>query len=353
MNDNYRKKISRNHKFITLFLAGIGIIIGILYFIGIKDILYEASKLRIEYLAILLLIEFTILFVWAFKWKIILRESDVFFKNIFSTYLLGILMNNLTPVGIAGGEPFRAYVLSKVDKISIEKSFASVTTDLFLCIPPIFVISIVAIFFVFSYGMSSNIALLLVMISFLLFITFLVTMAIFLNKNFSMKIIKLFLGITSKIPFLKSRATNAYSRIDHILDEFHETIMENMRDKYILTVGTLLSGLAWFLTLFRTYVLFKMLNIPISFPEVIIVQITVITVSFLPVLPGALGVWEGTSIALYTGLGISPASAAAATIIDRFIGFWIPAVFGVIATIHLGVNIIKIRDEDMVHNPKN
>ena len=262
-------------------------------------------------------------------------------------------MNNLTPVGIAGGEPFRAYVLSKVDKISIEKSFASVTTDLFLCICPIFALTAIAIFFIFSYGMSTNIALLLGMIAFLLFITFLVTIVIFLNKKFSMKIIKLFLGILSKIPFFNSRAIHAYSRIDHILDEFHETITENMQDKYILIVGTLLSGLAWFLTLFRTYILFTMLSIPLSFPEVIIVQITVIIVSFLPILPGALGVWEGTSIALYTGLGITPAAAAAATIIDRFIGFWIPALFGAIAAIHLGVNIIKIQDEDMSHNPKN
>jgi uncharacterized protein (TIRG00374 family) len=190
-------------------------------------------------------------------------------------------------------------------------------------------------------------ALLLGFIALILLLLFLIAITLVINKKFSMKLIRILFNLTSRIPLLDVYIQKHLQDIDQISGKFNKAIRLHMMDNYILFFGTLLSLSVWSLRLLRTYIIFNALEIPITFPTVLIVETAVSVLSFIPLLPGALGIWEGSSIALYTLIaGISEASAAAATLINRFYLYLLPLILGIFTAIYLGLNIQKLVDSD-------
>jgi hypothetical protein len=299
--------------------------------------------LPVEYFLLLLLIEALIIFISAIKWKIVLRKTNVSLKNIISTSFVGYLVNNITPIGIAGGEPVRAYLLYKIDKkVSMARSFASVIVDLFLEILPIFLLALISIILIILRGIRIEIAFVLSLLTLILLALFIISVSMVINKALSIRLINIFVKILSSLPMLNRRVESMKPRIDEIYEKFTIAIRKSMTDTRVLIYGTLISLGKWILVLCRVYLIFLALNVKISFSQVLIAETAVIVLSGIPLLPGALGIWEGTSVVLFTQIaGILPSQAAAATLIDRILFYLIPSVIGSIFAIHFGVNILK------------
>jgi len=341
-------------KSLLLFLLGIGIIAGISWFIGIRDIISEVSKLSFEWFLALLGIQLLILVLLAVKWQIVLHKTKVSFLNTLKASFVGYLANNITPIGIAGGEPVRAYLLHKIDKISIERSFASVVVDLFLHIFPLLFLIAIALIFAVKVGASVNISLfgatikvaitiVLAIAAILLVSGFSAVIGLLLNKRYSMKIILFFIKILLKIPYLRNVESirTAESRIDGIVSKFRKSL-RMFANKFTLFFGTIVSLTIWLLSVFRMYLIFLALGFssPNLLLIVLIVQLTVIAISSVPALPGAVGIWEGSSIALFALFGIGAALAAAVTIIDRVFSFWISSLIGGVSSVYVGAEKI-------------
>ena len=113
-------------------------------------------------------------------------------------------------------------------------------------------------------------------------------------------------------------------------------------NKFTLFFGTIVSLTIWVLSVFRMYLIFLALGFssPNLLLVVLIVQLTVIAISSVPALPGAVGIWEGSSIALFALFGIGAALAAAVTIIDRVFSFWISSLIGGVSSVHMGAEKI-------------
>lgn len=328
-----------------MFLIGVALIAGVFYWAGFYEAIGLILNIPIKYLLILLLIQFIIILISTIKWRVVLRGSKVSFLNLFSATLMGYLVNNITPVGMAGGEPVRAYALHKTDKISIEKSFASVIVDLFLEIFPLFILIMISIFLIMGYGVTSWIMLFLGFVGIIIFLLFVVSITLVINKEFSLRIVNLFVGIMGYIPLLKKKSLNAKMEIDELCTRFSSAMRENMTDYSMLISGTIISIVKWFLIMVRVYVIFLALSIPITFDKVIIVETTVIAISAIPLLPGALGIWEGSSIALFVLFNVPKASAGAVTLLDRIFHYLIPSILGIFSALFLGVSISQLMRE--------
>jgi hypothetical protein len=252
-------------------------------------------------------------------------------------------VNNITPIGIAGGEPVRAYLLYKIDKkVSMARSFASVIVDLFLEILPIFLLALISIILIILRGIRIEIAFVLSLLTLILLALFIISVSMVINKALSIRLINIFVKILSSLPMLNRRVESMKPRIDEIYEKFTIAIRKSMTDTRVLIYGTLISLGKWILVLCRVYLIFLALNVKISFSQVLIAETAVIVLSGIPLLPGALGIWEGTSVVLFTQIaGILPSQAAAATLIDRILFYLIPSVIGSIFAIHFGVNILK------------
>jgi len=282
--------------------------------------------------------------LWAIKWSIVLRHTKASFKKILPVSFIGYLMNNITPVSMAGGEPVRAYMLSQVDDISTEDSAASVIVDLFLEVFPLLIMILFGIGFAFFYNIGHGIALLLAVAGLFVLFTLFVIILLFVNEKVSLKMIEYTINFVEKIPvsYLRNHAKEAKTRIDDIITNFMNAMRTTMTDYRILTAGIIISSITQAMWVVRLYIIFKMIGFDLPIAVLIIGRITVAAVSFASIIPGGLAIWEGVGTWIYAILGVPAPSAMAANLIERMFSYWIGSLIGMFAAVSLGVShIIK------------
>ena len=122
----------RDHKWeiiVTLFI-GAFIIFAISFAVGLQDIINVLSKSNPTIIIAALLLEIIIIGAWTERWSLILKVVDKSpgFRKLFVMMFTSLFGNNITP-GAAGGEPMRAYLLSKFEGISFDLAFVSASAD--------------------------------------------------------------------------------------------------------------------------------------------------------------------------------------------------------------------------------
>jgi len=341
---------------ILLALVGVSIVLATVYFSDFNKVIGLIINISPEYVLLLLGVQLLSVLLAALKWRIILRHSKVLMRNIIPATFVGYFVNNITPMGLAGGEPVKAYIISKTDKIPLTTAASSVIVDLFLEIAPMFLFSGFAIYLIFTRHVSIVLILFLAIIALALVALFILAVNIVLSKRFSLSLIKKIVGLLLKIPPLRAQVQHILPEAEKISEEFNDAIRLHMLDNTTLLIGTALSFIVWGLRFLRTYLIFFAFGTEIDFPTVVAVETMVSVLSFLPIFPGSIGVWEGSSTILYTMMtqpSIGEAIAAAATIINRFYMFLIPSILGILAAIYLGINIKKITCENEPIQLKN
>lgn len=330
-------------KSIIFFLIGIGLIALVLYLADFNKVVEGIKQLSPQYFLLLLFIQLLSIALAAFKWRLILRSFHIPMRDILPTTFVGYLVNNLTPMGLAGGEPIRAYIISRKRNIPLTSSAASVIVDLFLEIFPMFILSGIALYIVFTSGILAEIAVLLGFISLVLFILFIISVTLVTNKTFSLKVIQIFIEVISRIPFLKSYSQKLRLDVHGVCDKFNHAMRKQMMDPHILFFGTLIAFSVWGLRLLRTYLVFIGIGYTsISLSTVIVVEIAVSVLSFIPLIPGSVGIWEGASVLFFVGAGVAKAPATSAILIDRILFYLIPSIIGVFSALYLGISVSKL-----------
>jgi len=335
----YRKRAA-------LFILSVLLLAALFYTLDYNEFFRIASRMSPEVMALLVALQLAVMFLMSLKWYVVIRRYAVSFTNVLCTSLIGFMVNAVTPVSYAGGEPVRAYVISRIDKIKLEKAFATVLVDLFLTMVPVLLLNLLAIILVFKYSADLRIAWLLIIIG-LFILTLLVTSSsILMNHGPSLKLFHRLLALFKRIRLLEKHLKRVESRVDELFLSFHHGIRDSMTDMWTLTVGVVISSMVWALSLLRVYIIFMALGVPVSFEVIVIVYAVLVTVSTLPLLPGALGMWEWVGTALFTFMGIPMEAAAAATMLDRLLSYWLPMFTGFLASLHVGLNVMRLVDKE-------
>lgn len=341
-----------HRKLSVLFLIGIGILAALLYFVDFDKVLAMLRSIPIEYLILLFLVQLSTMLLAALKWRVILKHSNVSMRNLIPATFTGYLINNITPIGLAGGEPVKAYLLSKTEKIPITTAVSSVIADLFIEIFPLFILSATAIILVFLMGIPIELGIALGIIALVLLIVFVIALSAALHKEISGRFVHLFIALISKIPILRRKSPKLRSEIDIISSKFNLAMRKHMLDRDIIVFATLISMTVWVLRILRLWLAFKAMGVEIPIHYALIVETTTSVISFFPAIPGAIGIWEGTSVAIFMALGIPTVIATAGTILNRIFFYLLPSVIGVFAALSLGIGIRKILDVPGAMNAK-
>lgn len=342
-----------NKKVVFLFVVSVIALIAMLFWIGIDEIISAIFSIDSNVFVFLFFLQMLIILLYTFKLSFIIYGKFTFFsfrsfKNVLYATLVGLLVNNMTPMGAAGGEPFKAYVLHKIEKLSMARSLASVITNLFVEVLPIFILTAIALFFVFKNDVPLYIAFILISASVIVLILFLISSFSAIDKAMSMKVAMFFIELFSKISFLKKAAEKARNEVHKVVSDFNDAFRICMSKK-ILFFGTIISLLIWFLSFLRFYVIFLGMGYNINIAAFIVVQITVLILSFLPLFPGSILVWEASSIGLFVIFGVPKEIAAAATVLDRLLSFWLTSLFGSIASVVVAGRIDKEKDKSLIY----
>ncbi len=338
------------YKTLIFFTLGLGILLVLVLFIGPKNILNALEMANPWYIILALCIQFLLFALWTERWAINIRVVGISIKRLplIPMLLVGMAFNNITPSARGGGEPIRAYILSRYTKCPMENSFATVVADRGLDTFPLFALAIITIIYAVLYLKLSFIIIFSLTASLvLLLVLFLLGLYMSINKKIGEKFTLWGLKIFKR--FTKKDHINMETKALKALNRFQGSIRILMKNREVLFYALPLSFLIWFVEIIRLYILFLAFNNPVSWELIVVIFVIAALVSLVPLLPGGLGAVDGMMILLFSIAGVPPSISAAVTIIERLISFWLPSFLGILMLPYFGSGVIdqllsKLRD---------
>ena len=291
---------------ISIAFAGI-LYLAITIYIDFNLLIESFKKFDLLLLPVLLLLSLLNYFARFYKWDYYLSilKIDLSKKDSLLIFMSGLLMS-VTPGKI--GELLKAYLVKTVNKtpasITTPIIFAERATD-FLSL------TILALFGAYIYDYGRNAALI---------ITIIILIGIFILTN--RKVFDSLMIVLSKIKFV-------HKRIESIEQLYHSTYTLLKIKPLLIAVG--ISVLSWGFECFGYYLVIN------NFVNTIGVSWSFFSYSFstivgaVSMLPGGLGVTEGSFLLMLTSKGLSASDAAATTFITRVVTLWFAVLVGIVA----------------------
>jgi len=325
---------------LTLIIGGF-IIFIISFAVGIQDILNVLSKSNPAIIVVALLLEIFIIGMWTERWSLIL---DVIvrspgFNKLFVMMFTSLFGNNLTP-GAAGGEPMRAYLLSKFEGISFDLAFVSASADRVFEFFPFVLVSAFAVYMISTWNIpfwsaifiSVLIIIIMAFFGLLIYVGVRREIAERLLLSLARSLLPLFIKLTKKEVSL----SYVTEQINYYVGRFSTGFSTVLQDKKMFTLGLSISFIMWGTDMFRMYLCFVAVGyFPPIIPMIIIYTIGIL-ITILPTIPGALGLREATMVALFLVVGVPADVVIAASLIDRLISYLMPTIVGAITTVYYG-----------------
>lgn len=291
---------------ISIAFAGI-LYLAITIYIDFNLLIVSFKKFDLLLLPVLLLLSLLNYFARFYKWDYYLSilKINLSKKDSLLIFMSGLLMS-VTPGKI--GELLKAYLVKTVNKtpasVTAPIIFAERATD-FLSL------TILALFgaYIYDYGRDAA-----------LVITIIILIGIFILTN--RKVFDSLMIVLSKIKFV-------HKRIESIEQLYHSTYTLLKIKPLLIAVG--ISVLSWGFECFGYYLVIN------NFVNTIGVSWSFFSYSFstivgaVSMLPGGLGVTEGSFLLMLTSKGLSASDAAATTFITRVVTLWFAVLVGIVA----------------------
>ena len=230
---------------LTLIIGGF-IIFLISVAVGIQDILNVLSKSNPLIIFIALILEIFIIGMWTERWSLIL---DVIVKSpgfgtLFVMMFTSLFGNNLTP-GAAGGEPMRAYLLSKFEGISFDLAFVSASADRVFEFFPFVLVSAFAVYMISTWnipfwsGVFVSLLIIIIMAFFglLIYVGVKREIAERLLLSLARSLLPLFIKLTKK----EVTITYVTEQVIYYVGRFSTGFSTVLQDKKMFTLGLSIS----------------------------------------------------------------------------------------------------------------
>ena len=298
----------RNRVFLSIAIAALIYLVFMIY-VDYEKVLSSFKNFNWYLLPILLLLSFGNYVSRFFKWEYYLKIIDVKLHKLdsLSIFMSGLIMS-VTPGKM--GELLKSYLVKQVNGTSISKTapivFAERATD-FLSL------TIMALTGAYFYDYGKNIIIIIGLI-------ILTGLIIISNKKLFYKIISLF----SNISFISKhilKIRTAYDSSSKLLSITPLLLM------------TLLSMVSWGFECLGYYLILTNFKIGIDVLWAFFSYSFATIVGALSMLPGGLGVTEGSLTLMLVQKGLSEHNAFAATFIVRAVTLWFAVLVGAISVL--------------------
>jgi uncharacterized protein (TIRG00374 family) len=328
-------------KSVLFLIVGLIIMAVMLWFIGIEKVIASLKLTNLWLILAAILIQVFTYFLYAFRWEIInkITDIDVGLKKLLPMILVGLAVNNITPSGRGGGEPVRAYILSKESDKPMEEAFATVITDRALDTFPFVLLAIITIIGVtFYFPLSSWIiaVMIIAVLAIVLVLFLLIYMSV--NENFGNKFTNWIIRVIHR--FYKKESEKMEIKVKEIVSGFQSTMKAMISNKKVLYYALPLSFIIWLFEIIRVYVVFLAFGVTVS--PLIIGEIFILAslIGMIPLLPGGLGAVDGVMILFYSAAGIPTSISAAATVVERLISYWMSTIIGLLLVPYYGASVL-------------
>lgn len=293
---------------ISIAFAGI-LYLAITIYLDFDLLLLSFSKFNLLLIPILFLLSLGNYFARYFKWNYYLSELKIKLdkKDSLLIFMSGLLMS-VTPGKI--GELLKAYLVKTVNKTPVSVTapiiFAERATD-FLSLTILALIGA----YIYDYGRDAA-----------LIITIIIFIGILILTN--RKLFDSIMSVLSKIKFVEKR-------IESIERLYHSTY--TLLKIKPLIIAVMISVVSWGFECFGYYLVINNFNAAIDVSWSFFSYSFSTIVGAVSMLPGGLGVTEGSFLLMLTSKGLTANDAAATTFITRVATLWFAVLVGVVAVI--------------------
>ncbi|VVB93535.1 Lysylphosphatidylglycerol synthase TM region [uncultured archaeon] len=317
------------------------VVIGAIIFVSFtKEIGFEKFLLLIEnanklFFLLVILFNFLNILVFTITWKYLIPANISLYK-LFTFFMAGGFINNITPTFGTGGEPVKAMLLGKETGTSKAECFAGVVSQRMLNMFPFLVIGGLGVALLFSKPEIKLGTAELLAIAFsigLAFSLFGLIIYFYIRKdklssfvNSSIRFLAPFIGLVKK-GFDQQAYADA---VQESINSFHGGLKNIHDNKHGLVKATLFSFLGWIFDILAIYAVFLSLGETHIHISVLIITYTISMMSgWLPLfLPGGLGIVDGTMAALFIFSGVPAEIAIVATWLYRLVNYWLNTLLG-------------------------
>lgn len=318
-----------NFKKASKYMIGIVLALLFLYFafkdVDLKLLLSTLSSANYFWIFVFFLIQVISHIIRAWRWRYLLNhiKQNIPVRNLFSSVMIGYLVNNFIP---RGGEIARPYALSKLENIPVSSALATVIVERVLDVLTLLLLLI----FILIYNYDSLIynfpwletAVIIALIFSALGIGFLIVLSI--KTDFAFKIITKF---TSMLP------KKIAEKIEALIAAFVEglLVIKNPKSYLNIALGT---ALLWFAYTMQYYIPFYAFNMANTYSLTIMSALilnSILAIGIMIPVPGATGTYHAFCIQALTGLfAVDVATAAAYGTVTHAVGLIGITVIGLI-----------------------
>ena len=295
---------------IASIALGLSLFVGVLTIAGVSNIVSEFRNISIFYLTLFLLAGLVPASIYVLRWKQIIARSGfrIPFMNLVSYKFMGFPVSYLTPAARLGGEPLRAFMLSR-HGVGMNKSFSLVLLDKALeNLTEVGFGSLLIVGILILKPDVKHKALLLiaiaVVLSIILFFYYLVSQRV--------KPLSLILRLSGMGKFKAFR--NLRKNIREVEHHFIRFVHSNPRavlEAIVITV------LAWPFILLEYKLALAAIGYDIAVQYVFLFVMFASVSSLVPI-PGAIGIFEAMQFSVFTLFGLNPYIALALAFLVRF-----------------------------------
>jgi len=318
-----------------VLLIGALILIFFAFEVGVDEFISSISKVNKPLFLIVILFNFMNILAFTITWRYLIPAKIGIYK-LFTFFMAGTFINNITPTFGTGGEPVKAMLLGKETGTNKAECFAGVVSQRMLNMFPFLVIGSLGVGLLFSRPEVKLETWQIIGLSFSILLAFsLFGMIIY----FYVKKDKLSSFVHSMIRFLAPFIGLVKKGFDHMayvdaversINSFHGGLKNISHNRNGVLKATLLSFLGWAFDILAIYAVFLSMGEPDIHISILIITYSLSMMSgWLPLfLPGGLGIVDVTMAGLFMFGGVSAETAMVAAWLYRLVNYWFNTVLG-------------------------
>lgn len=317
------------------------VLIGALIFalfaneVGFDKFISRIGNINKPLFLLVILFNFLNILAFTITWRYLI-QAKIGIYRLFTFFMAGTFINNITPTFGTGGEPVKAMLLGKETGTSKAECFAGVVSQRMLNMFPFLIIGGLGVGLLFWRSEVRLETWQIIGLAFSILLAFsLFGMIIY----FYMKKDKLSSFVHSVIKYLapfiglvkKGFDHRAYvEAVERSIDSFHGGLKNIGNNRNAVIKATLLSFLGWVFDIMAIYAVFLSMGETDIHISILIITYTLSMMSsWLPLfLPGGLGIVDVTMAGLFMFGGVSAESAMVAAWLYRLVNYWLNTTLG-------------------------
>ncbi len=305
MEKNYKKIVTK----LGLWILGIGLVAVMVHLAGWSNIKRAAASVNPSFLLLLCIFQIFTLALSSYQLHYILRCSKIRlgFWKVFSIYMTGNLIENITPSIKFGGEAVKVYLLKKYSSSDYKKlAGVFIIYKLISILPFIAVLLISASLLYFRSGIN-----IFIYVAAILSVSALGLFLILYIKHYK-----------KKLPVPLSKIRDFLSGAVY----FSKKALDKRQFGWMMCVSCFI----WLAYPFKLYLITRLLGIHVDFISLAPILYASYMISMMPITPGGLGSFEASMVFMLGRIHVSAHYALTTVLLSRFVTYWFPLFFSAV-----------------------